>query len=198
MRVSQVEIEPVLQRAVKAAARGRRALERRLRGLVARRRWRHRDVAHGERRGRDGALPLPRSAATAAPARCGAASALASTARHASQQRYMTHFRSDARDLLQRFRHRLALPDRRRAPSSRRTTSTSGRCRRGWPEDLGPNDVDPARTAAALCRPRLRLRDPGRQCLDLASSAWPRATERAACSSPATPRTSTSRPAATA
>ena len=80
MRVSQVEIEPVLQRAVQASSECRGAMERRARRCRARRCGRHCDATHGGRDAPSRFTAPTWSAATAAPAGSANASTFAWTA----------------------------------------------------------------------------------------------------------------------
>ena len=175
----------------------RRALGRGLRGFPAGRDGRHRHLAHhGNRRDRNRALRFPR--------------------------RLRRRLQPRAREA----RHRLRGPRRRGAPLHdpfplRRARPPAGLRRRlalpdrqGHPDRPGrQGHLDPADAAAGGSRsrgdrPRPDPRRLGRPLLRRARSwspipgsricCWPSATRPAASSWPATPRTSTSRPAATA
>ena len=141
MRVSQVEIEPVLQRAVKA----RREVD--ARWSVA-----FKDLsqdadgvnatlctANGEAETVRCRYLIGCDGGTSEVRRC-LGIGLDGQAR--VQQRYMTHFRSDARDLLQRFGiawHYQSAAGTIVAQNDVDIWTLQTR----WPEDLGPNDVNP-------------------------------------------------------
>ena len=116
--------------------------------------------------------------------------------RAAVAHRYMIHFRSDARDLLQAFGvawHYQTDKGTLIAQDDRDTWTLQTRP----PAESIPRRSIPTRSSTPGSAARLRARSwspiPGSPIC-----CWPSATRLAACSWPGTPRTSTSRPAATA
>ena len=197
MRVSQVDDRARAARRHPERSAGRRALGRGLRGFPA---------------GRARASPRPCAAwRPARPRPCAATSSPAATAApapcargSASAWRAAPRSRTASWSISAPTRatscRRSASPGTTRAPrarSSRRTTRRSGPCRRACRRPpIPPTSI---RTSCSTISPAKALRArswspiPGSPI-----SCWPSATRAAASSSPATPRTSTSRPAATA
>ncbi len=195
MRVSQVEIEPVLQRAVQAAP-------------MVEARWgvELEDIAQDEEgvtatlRTADGAAEQVRcrylAGCDGGTSRVRQCLGIRLEGQSRVQQRFLTHFRSTDTELLQRWGiawHYQSAAGTLIAQNDKDIWTLQTR----WPQETPPEEVDTAGLlrgfAGGISATRSWWQMPGRRI------SWsPSVTVRAACCWPAMPRISTCRPAATA